>query len=547
MAHKKTITVLNVLTLGALATLVMGAAYLMARSVIYMSLSGLWYEKGLGFLLLFAEIFILIHGAGYSLQLLRISRREPEKQLPPVLPEILPPVAVVVSAFKEPLDVVEKTLVSFYNLRYPNKHLYLLDDTRYDAVSPEKTEEMKVYRAQVDALVKKTGVGLFRRKWHSAKAGMLNDFLALAAGRERPDFEFTGPQNETRPPDFKYLVVFDADQTPFPNFLEDLVAQMEADPQLAFVQTPQYYTNFRNNRVARASGLQQAVFYEYICEGKDTQDAMFCCGTNVIFRREALEAVGGIEESSVTEDFATSLKFHTAGWRSAYSNKAQAFGLGPEDLGGYLKQQTRWALGTIGMFRTLLSHFVRRPFALTPAQWTEYFLSSTYYFIGWAFFILVLCPIVYLLLDVPSYFAYPHIFLLFFLPYLVITLLMFFWTLRKRYYSPKDIILGQLLVAVAFPAYMKASLYALLNKKTSFVVTPKGSSHALPLLSLWAQLGLAGLNIVAIVWGIHRLIYEPALVTGLLVNIFWCLYHFIMLSAVLYLNNPEEPLKESHA
>ncbi len=539
MLSKKTTALVNIMTIGALATLVVGISYLMARTVIYMSYQGV-YEKWLGFLLLAAEVFILIHGSGYAFQLLRISRSEAEEHRLSSLPTDPPPVAIVVSAYKEPLDVVEKTLVSFYNLSYPNKHLYLLDDTRYDRGPPEKNAEMQAYRKAVDALAKKVGVGLFRRKWHGAKAGMLNDFLDFTAGRDRPDFEFNGVRNETRPVDFKYLVVFDADQTPFPNFLEDLVARMEADPRLAFVQTPQYYTNFRKNRVARAAGLQQAVFYEYICEGKGTQDAMFCCGTNVIFRRAALEDVGGIEEKSVTEDFATSLKFHTAGWRSAYSSKTQAFGLGPEDLGGYLKQQFRWALGTIGMLPVLLGQFLRRPRALTPVQWWEYLLSSTYYFIGWAFFILVICPIIYLIFNLPSYFAYPYLFLLFFLPYLGITLLMFFWTLRRRHYRAKDIMLGQLLVAVTFPIYMKASIFALLNVKSSFVVTPKGSSHALPLTSLWMQLGLAGLNIAAIVWGVHRLVYEQASFQGIIVNIFWCLYHFAMLTSVLYLNNPEE-------
>jgi len=534
------------LSIGALATLVVGISYLMARTVIFMSYQG-GVEKGLGFLLLAAEVFILIHGAGYAFQLLRVARDEKAAHLTPSLPANPPPVAVVVSAYKEPLDVVEKTLVSFYNLRYPNKHLYLLDDTRYDREPPEKTAEMKAYRKAVDELAKKVGVGLFRRKWHGAKAGMLNDFLDFAAGRIRPDFEFSGVHNETRPVDFKYLVVFDADQTPFPNFLNDLVARMEADPGLAFVQTPQYYTNFRKNRVARAAGLQQAVFYEYICEGKGTQDAMFCCGTNVIFRREALEDVGGIEEKSVTEDFATSLKFHTAGWRSAFSSKTQAFGLGPEDLGGYLKQQSRWALGTIGMLPVLLGHFLRRPRALTPVQWWEYFLSSTYYLIGWAFFTLVICPIFYLIFNLPSYFAYPHLFLLFFFPYLSITLLMFFWTLRRRNYQAKDILLGQLMVAVTFPIYMKASIFALLKVKSSFVVTPKGSSHELPLTSLWMQLGLAGLNVAAIVWGAHRLVYEQASWQGIGVNIFWCLYHFAMLSSILYLNHPEERPEEQTA
>ncbi len=183
---------------------------------------------------------------------------------------------------------------------------------------------------------------------------------------------------------------------PFPEFVEPLAARMEANPKLAFIQTPQYYTNFDSNRIAHASGLQQAVFYEYICEGKSLTDAMFCCGTNVIFRREALMDVGGFDETSVTEDFATSLKFHLKGWRSAYIGKVMAFGMGPEDLGGFFKQQFRWALGTVGLFRTVLGFFLRHPKQLVFVKWWEYFLSSTHYFIGLVFLILVLCPLLYM-------------------------------------------------------------------------------------------------------------------------------------------------------
>ena len=35
-----------------------------------------------------------------------------------------PPVAVVVSSYKEPLSVIEDTLTCFYNMTYPNKQLY---------------------------------------------------------------------------------------------------------------------------------------------------------------------------------------------------------------------------------------------------------------------------------------------------------------------------------------------------------------------------------------------------------------------------------------
>lgn len=208
-----------------------------------------------------------------------------------------------------------------------NKRLYLLDDTRYDKKGSQ--QELAKYREEVAKLAHFCSTSVFRRQWRGAKAGIMNDFLATLGGRGNDCFELVAAPGVLPLGEEKYLIVFDADMNPFPDFVEPLVASIEADSQLAFVKTPQYYTNFENNRVARASGLQQAVFYEYICEGKSLKNAMFCCGTNVMFRISALQDVGGFREDSVTEDFATSFQFHQRGWGSRYLNRASAFGLGP--------------------------------------------------------------------------------------------------------------------------------------------------------------------------------------------------------------------------
>ncbi len=517
-------------------------SYLTARTFLFIISDYLWYEKTLALFLLLAEIFILIHGIGYFLEIVHVTSGKkspvvPEEPLPPLTS--FPPVAIIVSSFKEPLDVLEDTLISFYNLTYPNKYIYFLDDTRYD-LSGDDLLKMQAYKEKINKLCQRIGVNLFRRKWRGAKAGMINDFLDFLEGKQKKGFEFQNYAKDEPHEKEKYIIVFDADQNPFPNFAEPLVAIMENNPRLAFIQTPQYYSNFETNRIARASGLQQAVFYEYICEGKSTQDAMFCCGTNVIFRREALMDVGGFDETSVTEDFATSLKFHLNNWRSAYLNRTMALGMGPEDLGGYFKQQFRWALGTIGLLRQIIAHFLKHPAKLTSAKWWEYFLSSTHYFIGPVFFILVLCPILYLFMNVPSYFAKPEIYVLFFLPYIVITLSTFFWTLKERNYTIRDLFTGQLLMAVTFPVYIKASILALLGIRGSFVITPKTGSAALPLKDLWVQLLLLIVSFAAIIWGLNRLYYEQNPIGALIVNMLWCLYHFIILSSVLYFNIPDE-------
>ncbi len=526
----------------AVATMIFTLLYLMARTLLFLSGEYLWYERSVGLLLLLAELFILIHGLGYFLNIFRVAAHKKAPISPAsVVPELesYPPVAILVASYHEPFHVVQDTLICFYNLTYPNKHLFFLDDTRYD-LPGGNVEEMRAYRRSIEELCCFTEVNLFRRKWRGAKAGIVNDFVDFIRGNVREGFEFTSYDGRERKEKEKYLILFDADMNPFPDFVEPLVARMEENPRLAFVQTPQYYSNFENNRVARASGLQQAIFYEYICEGKSIEDAMFCCGTNVIFRTEALIDVGGFDESSVTEDFATSLKFHIKGWSSAYLNKVCAFGMGPEDLGSYFKQQFRWALGTIGLFRNIVRQFFHMPRALPAAKWWEYFLSGSHYFVGWVFFVMAVCPVLYLIFRIPSFFARAELYFLFFMPYFVLTLTLFLWTLQQRRYRWGELFSGMLLNAISFPVYMKASVLAMLGVRGTFRITPKGGSRSLPLRSLWPQLGLAIMNFAALIWGIHRLIYEGEPFTGIAANSFWCLYHFLILSTVIRFNHPEE-------
>lgn len=491
--------------------------------------------------LLLAEGFILLHSLGYFLNVFRVVNQNsgfiPSIEEPRL--KSYPPVAIVVASYKEPLNVLEDTLICFYNLSYPNKHLYFLDDTRYDL--PWDTPENKLkYHQSIDDLCQSLEINLFRANWHGAKAGMLNDFLQFLSGNHRVDFEFH-PYSKTKPEEVeKYLIVFDADMNPLPDFVEYLVSIMEEKEKVAFIQTPQYYTNFAFNRVARASGLQQAVFYEFICEGKSQQKAMFCCGTNIIYRRAALNEVGGFDEESVTEDFATSLKFHKSGWESMYLNRVSAFGMGPEDLGAFFKQQFRWARGTIGVFRTLPKEFLLHFSKFSINQWWEYFLSSTHYFIGMVFLIMVLFPIVYLFFDVPSYLADPIVYACAFIPYITMSALMFIWTLKKRNYTLSNIFSVFVFNAVSFPVFIKAAISGLLGIKVSFGVTPKSGSTILPLRFLMPQVCLGLLCVAAITWGVQRLYYEREPFYGLLLNVFWTLYNFALISSFLYFNHSEE-------
>ena len=531
-----------VLLLALLITLLVIFAYLMVRTALFVATEYAWYERVIAGCLLLSETFLLVHGFGYYLNIYHVVKNvEGRVPLEEGLPELAsyPPVAIITSCYREPLPVVTDTMTCFYNLTYPNKYLYYLDDTRYDLPNQDAAK-MAVYQKSIDDMCREIGINVFRRQWHGAKAGMINDWLEFSDGKYREGFCFRPYQNKVLLGKEKYVIVFDADMNPFPDMVEHLVKIMEANPKLAFVQTPQYYTNFDVNRVARAAGLQQAIFYEYICEGKSSQDAMFCCGTNVIFRREALLDVGGFDHTSITEDFATSLKFHMRGWSSAFLNRVCAFGLGPEDFGGYFKQQFRWALGTVGLFRTIAIAFCQNPKALPLAKWWEYALSGTHYYVGWTFFVLAVSPLLYLFFGVPRFFARPDMFGLVFAPYIFLSFTLFTYTLQRRNYRVSEIIMGLLLNSISFPIYMKASLLGTFGVRGSFGITPKGQSASMPLINFWPQLTLATVAFAGVVWGALRLYYEREPFGAVAVSMFWCAYHVVILGATLYFNFPEE-------
>lgn len=482
--------------------------YAVVRTILLLYAGYTGTEKVFALMLMLGELFILIHGFGYVMNILRVMRGQKrkiaEEEITTITSEEEPSVAILVAARHEPKEVLEETFITLTSINYKNKHVYFLDDS-----SEEK------HKKEAEELQKEYALRLFRRKErHGAKAGIVNDCLKTLTE--------------------KYVVIFDADQQPLPEFLNAVIPLMEKDPKLAFVQTPQFYTNIEESHIARGSAFQQAVFYEYICEGKSSGGAMFCCGTNVVFRRQALLDVSGLDESTVTEDFATSVKLHSHGWKSLYYNHTYAFGMGPEDLGSYFKQQFRWATGTVAVLKKLLWKFITNPFSLKPFQWWEYLLSSSYYLVGIAYLILMLCPIAYLLFKIPSFFARPEIYFLTYLPYITLGMGIFYLVLASRNYKKKDLVLGQLLALSTFPVYIKGAVSALLGIKTTFGVTGKTKGRAIPYIKLWPQMVMIFLCFIALVWGINRFVYERNI--AIVVNSFWALYHFVLLCGIFYFN-----------
>ncbi len=495
--HKVSLLVAQVLVL-----LISLIVYIVARTYFIYHIRFTLFEEIFAVQFLLAETFLLIHSFAFFLDI--VSENRPHNPPPQKKPDADVSVAVLIPARHEPKEVVETTLLTCLNMAYKNKTIYLLDDSSIESFKLEARE-----------LTEALGVQLFTRKNNrGAKAGIINDFMATMTE--------------------KYIAVFDADQNPMPEFLNHILPFLEGNDRLAFVQTPQFYTNTDASPIAHISNVQQAVFFEYVCEGKSTNESMFCCGTNVVIRRSALENVGGFDEDTVTEDLATSLKMHKKHWQSLYYNKAYTFGMAPEDLGSYFKQQSRWAMGSFQLLRKLIVLFFTNITALRPLQWFEYTLSSSYYLIGLADLFLISGPILYIFANIPAYFMAPEIYFLTFAPYFLLSFLVYYASMGKKKYSRFDIFKVQILSMMTMPVYLRSAFLVLFNIKKGFQITPKGGSKSVPLRTLWPQYVLWLVHLSALTWGVLRLYYFPSLAVGM--NVLWVAIHTGMFAGLFYFN-----------
>jgi cellulose synthase (UDP-forming) len=270
------------------------------------------------------------------------------------------PVAVLIPMVNEDLLVVKNTIESLQALE-GEKVIYLLDDG--------KKKTTRDFAAHM-------GVHYITRQDNRFfKAGNLNNALRCVAEN--------------------FVIVVDADFALHPSFIQRTLPLFH-DKKIAAVQTPQIYSN-EDTLFAKGSKYLQNVFYNYLQPGKNLVDSSFCVGTNVIYRKQALEDIGGIAESSHSEDVFTSLKLLEKGLKVFYLNEPLAVGLGPTTLIAFFNQQYRWARGGITM---MMKHNTLFNKHLHIEQRFQFFFSNMFYLSGISVLIYLFSPLLAIFLNV---------------------------------------------------------------------------------------------------------------------------------------------------
>ena len=234
-------------------------------------------------------------------------------------PADIPTVDVFIATYNETLSVLEKTIVGAAGLDWPAEklRLWVLDDGRRDWLRDYAEEK---------------GIGYLRRDNNAhAKAGNIN------AALKRTDGDF--------------VLVLDADFVPQQWFLYRTIGFF-SDPTIGIVQTPHHF--FNHDPMQSALDLQlslpdeQRLFFDVIMPARDGWDCAFCCGSNGVIRRAALDHAGGaLPTSSITEDILLTMVLLRHGYVTRFLGERLAVGLAPESLEAYFVQRSRWARGAI--------------------------------------------------------------------------------------------------------------------------------------------------------------------------------------------------------
>jgi cellulose synthase (UDP-forming) len=173
----------------------------------------------------------------------------------------------------------------------------------------------------------------------------------------------------------EFIAVFDADFAPRPDFLWETLPYME-DRQIGVVQTSQFFNvDKRYNFISRSAGALQEFFFRWVQCQRQLDDAAIVAGTNLIYRRAAVDAAGGFAQTPIGEDVHSGIKLWWAGYKTRYVPLALATGLAPESFNALANQQYRWCRSS--MLLMINTHF--KDAALTRKQRLCFWAAFLFY------------------------------------------------------------------------------------------------------------------------------------------------------------------------
>jgi cellulose synthase (UDP-forming) len=401
-----------------------------------------------------------------------------------------PTVGIIIPCCGEPVPMILRTVVSVLEQDWPrDRMIIVVSDDGHD---PNLEEALQGWPVVYHSPPDRYAPG----RDGAPKSGNLNSAAAWLL-RRHPEVRYV----ETRDCD---------DEVASLRFLRHAVGQLEHDGRLAYVQT------IKETQVSAGDPFnnRESMFYRGQMLSRNAANAVFPCGSGLVWRRTALENIGLFPTWNLVEDLQSGVEALRRGWHSCYLPIVGAMGQhSPEDMPNVYKQRGTWAIDTV---RLMLWGELA---GLGLRQRLQFYELLLYYLHSFTLFVYVPC-ICLSLLGYPPFVAGNVSFLVHILPLALATEA---WLLainrpyndrrRKQRHPIRELWRVRTIWSGLAPVFIKASVQAILggpNRKPVYRVTRKHTDarwhwgHTLP------QAGILLLVVVAGVFALrHGTIPRP--------------------------------------
>lgn len=276
-------------------------------------------------------LVVVVYFAVYVLLELRvslISRKVEQRKLTELAhspskeePEYWPMVSVLLPIYNEP-EVVERLIDAASHLRYPDGllEILVLDD------STDMTTELARLRAAQ----------------HAARGV----YIRLVKRSSRKDYKAGNLVNGIQQSRGEFFAIFDADFVPPADFLLKTIPCFK-DPKLGFLQTGIGYENRDVSFLTRFQAMEMG-HQQYVTVGlSEDGDMASLSGSSCVWRKECVDALGGWNASTVTEDVDLGYRAQFGEWKYAYLPEVVSMSVLPATVSAYRIQRERWGRGLI--------------------------------------------------------------------------------------------------------------------------------------------------------------------------------------------------------
>jgi len=178
----------------------------------------------------------------------------------------------------------------------------------------------------------------------------------------------------------EFIVVFDSDFLPKPDFLRKAVGYITADDRMGMVQFRWSYLNREYNWITRAVSIGMDAHFLIEQPGRDAGGLFLNFnGSAGIVRTKALRECGGWQSDTLAEDLDASYRMQMRHYRIRFVNDEVPCEVPPTVI-SFKRQQGRWARGSLQVAKKSLPELLRMQ-DVTLRQKFEASVHLTYYLV----------------------------------------------------------------------------------------------------------------------------------------------------------------------